>query len=110
MAGTDTSDVAPDGTTTDVDVDVVVIGAGPVGENVAGRVRRHGLSAVIVESWLAGGECSYYAYIPSCSVLSCSVLWGVVGDRRGQSGAWAGSSKNSTGTGGGSRCSRWACW
>lgn len=51
MGGTDTSDEAPDGTTTDVDV--VVIGAGPVGENVADRARRHGLSAVIVESWLA---------------------------------------------------------
>jgi pyruvate/2-oxoglutarate dehydrogenase complex dihydrolipoamide dehydrogenase (E3) component len=67
MAGTDTSGETPDGTT--MDVDVVVIGAGPVGENVADRARRHGLSAVIVESWLAGGECSYYACIPSKALL-----------------------------------------
>jgi dihydrolipoamide dehydrogenase len=67
MAGTDTSGEAPDGTT--MDVDVVVIGAGPVGENVAARARRHGLSAAIVESWLAGGECSYYACIPSKALL-----------------------------------------
>jgi pyruvate/2-oxoglutarate dehydrogenase complex dihydrolipoamide dehydrogenase (E3) component len=49
--------------------DVVVIGAGPVGENAAGRARRGGLSAVIVESRLVGGECSFYACIPSKALL-----------------------------------------
>jgi pyruvate/2-oxoglutarate dehydrogenase complex dihydrolipoamide dehydrogenase (E3) component len=49
--------------------DVVVIGAGPVGENVAGRVRRGGLSCVIVESRLVGGECSFFACIPSKALL-----------------------------------------
>ncbi|MEW6269122.1 MAG: FAD-dependent oxidoreductase, partial [Thermodesulfobacteriota bacterium] len=49
--------------------DVVVIGAGPTGENVAGRVRGHGLSAVIVESELVGGECSFWACIPSKALL-----------------------------------------
>ncbi|MGW0224811.1 dihydrolipoyl dehydrogenase family protein [Streptomyces tendae] len=49
--------------------DVVVIGAGPVGENAAARVVQAGLSAVIVEGELVGGECSYYACIPSKAML-----------------------------------------
>jgi pyruvate/2-oxoglutarate dehydrogenase complex dihydrolipoamide dehydrogenase (E3) component len=49
--------------------DVVVIGAGPPGENAAGRARRHGLSAAIVEERLVGGECSFYACIPSKTML-----------------------------------------
>jgi pyruvate/2-oxoglutarate dehydrogenase complex dihydrolipoamide dehydrogenase (E3) component len=53
----------------DLDVDVVVIGAGPVGENVADRAHQQGLSAAIVEAGLAGGECSYYACIPSKALL-----------------------------------------
>ncbi|MDD7963907.1 dihydrolipoyl dehydrogenase family protein [Actinomycetospora lemnae] len=53
----------------DLEVDVVVIGAGPVGENVAGRAHQQGLSAAIVESRLVGGECSYYACIPSKALL-----------------------------------------
>src|SRR5271170_3294341 len=39
--------------------DVIVIGAGTTGENVADRAVKGGLSAVIVESELVGGECSY---------------------------------------------------
>ncbi|MFF5425387.1 MULTISPECIES: dihydrolipoyl dehydrogenase family protein [unclassified Streptomyces] len=49
--------------------DVVVIGAGPVGENVVDRVRAAGLSAAIVESELIGGECSYWACMPSKALL-----------------------------------------
>lgn len=51
------------------EVDVVVVGAGPVGENVADRVKQGGLSVVIVESHLVGGECSYAACIPSKALL-----------------------------------------
>jgi pyruvate/2-oxoglutarate dehydrogenase complex dihydrolipoamide dehydrogenase (E3) component len=54
---------------TTVDVDVVVIGAGPVGENVADRAHQQGLSAAVVEAGLVGGECSYYACIPSKALL-----------------------------------------
>ena len=55
--------------------DVVVIGAGPVGENVADRAVRGGLSVAIVESELVGGECSYWACMPSKALLrSASAL------------------------------------
>ncbi len=49
--------------------DVIVIGAGPVGENVADRARAGGLSVAIIESELVGGECSYWACIPSKALL-----------------------------------------
>ncbi len=49
--------------------DVIVIGAGPVGETVAGRAVRGGLTAAVVEERLAGGECAYYACIPSKALL-----------------------------------------
>ncbi|MGW1540132.1 dihydrolipoyl dehydrogenase family protein [Streptomyces sp. NPDC002309] len=49
--------------------DVIVIGGGPVGENVAERARAAGLSAVIVERDLLGGECSFWACDPSKALL-----------------------------------------
>ncbi|MGY5036261.1 dihydrolipoyl dehydrogenase family protein [Streptomyces sp. 900116325] len=49
--------------------DVIVIGAGPVGENVAERARAAGLSTVIVERELIGGECSFWACDPSKALL-----------------------------------------
>ena len=49
--------------------DVVVIGAGPVGENVADRVVRGGLTAAVVERELVGGECSYWACMPTKALL-----------------------------------------
>ncbi|MEU5517478.1 NAD(P)/FAD-dependent oxidoreductase [Streptomyces griseoaurantiacus] len=49
--------------------DVVVVGAGPVGENVADRTRAAGLSTAIVEDELVGGECSYWACMPSKALL-----------------------------------------
>ncbi|MFF0725350.1 dihydrolipoyl dehydrogenase family protein [Streptomyces sp. NPDC004134] len=49
--------------------DVVVIGGGPVGENVADRTRAAGLSTAVVESELLGGECSYWACMPSKALL-----------------------------------------
>ena len=51
------------------EVDVVVIGAGPVGENVADRARAGGLEVVLVEHELVGGECSYWACVPSKTLL-----------------------------------------
>jgi pyruvate/2-oxoglutarate dehydrogenase complex dihydrolipoamide dehydrogenase (E3) component len=52
--------------------DVIVIGAGPTGENVADRAVKGGLTAAIVESNLVGGECSYFACIPSKALLRSS--------------------------------------
>ncbi len=49
--------------------DLVVIGAGPVGENIADRAVRSGLTTVIIESELVGGECSYWACMPSKAML-----------------------------------------
>lgn len=49
--------------------DLIVIGAGPVGENVADRAVQGGLSVVIVEGELVGGECSYWACMPSKTLL-----------------------------------------
>ncbi len=58
---------------------MIVIGAGPAGENVAGRVVRGGLTCAVVETHLAGGECSYYACIPSKALLRPMELAAEVG-------------------------------
>lgn len=51
------------------DYDVLVIGAGPAGENAADVAARSGLRVAVVERELVGGECSYYACMPSKALL-----------------------------------------
>jgi len=53
----------------DQSFDVVVIGAGPAGEVVAGRLVENGLTVAIVEPELVGGECSFWACMPSKALL-----------------------------------------
>ncbi len=50
-------------------VDLIVVGAGPVGENVADYAGKRGLTAIVVEEELVGGECSYWACMPSKALL-----------------------------------------
>ena len=49
--------------------DAVVLGAGPAGEAAAARLHRQGLRTALVERELVGGECAYWACIPSKTLL-----------------------------------------
>ena len=54
---------------TEAGYDLIVLGGGPVGENIADRAVQGGLTAVVVEHELVGGECSYWACMPSKALL-----------------------------------------
>jgi dihydrolipoamide dehydrogenase len=58
---------------TETEFDLIVIGAGAVAENVADRAVQGGLTAVLIESELVGGECSYWACMPSKALLRSGI-------------------------------------
>jgi pyruvate/2-oxoglutarate dehydrogenase complex dihydrolipoamide dehydrogenase (E3) component len=59
---------------TTTEYDLIVIGAGAVGENVADRAVQGGLTALIIEAELVGGECSYWACMPSKVLLRSGMV------------------------------------
>lgn len=71
--------------------DVIVIGGGAVGENAAAAARREGLTTVLVESELVGGECSYWACMPSKALLRPIEVLDAIGRVPGASAAATGS-------------------
>lgn len=54
---------------TGTDCDIVIIGTGPGGESLAGRLASDGLHVVAVESGLVGGECPFYGCVPSKTIV-----------------------------------------
>ncbi len=67
--------------------DAIVLGAGPAGEVCAGRLAEVGMEVAIAEGHLIGGECSYYACMPSKALLRPA---GVLGEARRIAGVPAG--------------------
>ena len=72
-----------------VEYDVVVIGGGPAGENAAQyavegvEVDGRALTAAVVERELVGGECSYWACMPSKALLRPIAVADLTGDLQG---------------------------
>jgi pyruvate/2-oxoglutarate dehydrogenase complex dihydrolipoamide dehydrogenase (E3) component len=58
---------------TETEYDLIVIGGGAVAENVADRAVQGGLTAILLESELVGGECSYWACMPSKALLRSGI-------------------------------------
>src|ERR687894_521671 len=72
--------------------DVIVLGAGPAGEVAAGRLAERGLKVAIVEDRLVGGECSFWACMPSKALLrpyeALAVVKRIPGAAEAGGGGW----------------------
>lgn len=69
-----------------MDYDVIVVGAGVAGENAADRASRTGLRVALVENELLGGQCSYWACMPSKALLRPGAVLAEAADVPGLSG------------------------
>ncbi|MGP4109933.1 dihydrolipoyl dehydrogenase family protein [Streptomyces sp. 4N509B] len=69
MAATETASEQDDAFPETTEADVVVVGLGPGGEHVVGRLAGAGVDVVGVEAELVGGECPYWACVPSKMML-----------------------------------------
>jgi pyruvate/2-oxoglutarate dehydrogenase complex dihydrolipoamide dehydrogenase (E3) component len=67
--------------------DVIVVGMGPGGEEVAGRLAEAGLDVVGVDAELVGGECPYWGCVPSKMMVRAADLLAEGGRIRGVAGA-----------------------
>src|ERR1022692_2501379 len=68
------TDLTVGGDVSEHDFDVVVVGMGPGGEEVAGRLAEAGLAVAGVESRLVGGECPYWGCVPSKMMIRAGNL------------------------------------
>ena len=68
-------------------VDVVVVGLGPGGEEVAGRLASAGLDVVGIDAELVGGECPYWGCIPSKMMIRAANLLAEAGRVDGMAGS-----------------------
>ena len=69
--------------------DVIVIGMGPGGEDVAGKLAEAGLAVAGVESRLVGGECPYFGCVPSKMMIRAANLLAEAGRVSGMAGGAA---------------------
>src|SRR5277367_4130633 len=67
--------------------DVIVVGMGPGGEVVAGRLAEAGLDVVGVEAELVGGECPYWGCVPSKMMIRAADLLAEAGRIPGMAGS-----------------------
>ncbi|MGI9008430.1 MAG: dihydrolipoyl dehydrogenase family protein [Streptosporangiaceae bacterium] len=74
-------------TAAEQEFDVVVIGMGPGGEDVAGRLVEAGLSVAGIESRLVGGECPYFGCVPSKMMIRAANLLAEAGRISGLAGS-----------------------
>ncbi|MGH9018978.1 MAG: FAD-dependent oxidoreductase, partial [Acidimicrobiales bacterium] len=73
-AGTSPAGTSPAGTTATDTADVVVLGLGPGGEDVAERLAEAGLDVVGIDHRLVGGECPYWGCVPSKMMIRAADL------------------------------------